>query len=93
MELGEVEKVDDSRCEGGVLELACRTDVAMSYGIFGMHIVDAEGQEQENEEKCEMEAVPLFSRHRIPNDNTISERNRESQSQTGCVPKANTLST
>ena len=45
MELGEVEKVDDSRREGGILELACRTNVAVFYGVFGMDIVDAEGQE------------------------------------------------
>jgi len=80
MELGEVEKVDDSRREGGVLELACRTKVAVLQSVFSMDIVDAEGQQQENEEKYEIEAFPLFSRHRIPTDHTISERKEESQS-------------
>jgi hypothetical protein len=79
-ELGEVEKVDDSRSQSGGLELACRTKIAVFYGVFGMGIVDAEGQEKEDEDKGEIEEFLFFSSHRIPNDNNINENNEESQS-------------
>ncbi len=74
-----MEKIDDGRSQGGVLELTCGTKIASFYGIFGMEIVDAKGEKQKNEEKREIETLSISSSHRIPNSNTISEKKGESQ--------------
>jgi hypothetical protein len=74
-----MEKVDDGRSQGGILELTCGTKIAAFYGIFGMEIVDGKGEKQKDGEKCDIEVRSVSSGHRIPSGITISEKKGKSQ--------------
>ncbi len=74
-----MEEIDLSRSQSGILKLAGRARVAPLKAVFGMEIVDGKDESKEDEEKGEVEILPVSPGHRIPSANNIRERGRKSQ--------------
>jgi hypothetical protein len=53
--LWEMEKMDLSGHQSGILKLACRTVFAPFDRVFGMKIVDSQGEKQKNKQEGDIE--------------------------------------
>lgn len=63
--LREMEEIDLSCCNGGILELTGRTGVIHLQGIFGVGEVDGKDECEEDKKKSEVKVFPVFPGHRI----------------------------
>jgi hypothetical protein len=61
-----MEKINLGGHQCGVLKLTRRAVIAPFERVFGMKIVDCQGEEQKNEQKSEVELLSARLSHRIP---------------------------
>lgn len=78
-ELRKMEEIDLSGRQGGILKLACRAVVAPLERVFGVEIVNRQGEEQVEEQEGDVEMFSVGPSHRIPCGITIREIRGECQ--------------
>jgi len=77
--LREMEKMDLSGHQSGMLKLTRRAVIASFDRVFGMKIVDSQGEKQKDKQEGDVVLFPVRLSHRIPRSTNIREIGGECQ--------------
>jgi hypothetical protein len=71
--------MDLSSHQCGILKLTCGTVVRSFNRVFGMKIVDSQGEKQKNKQEADIVLFSIRLNHRIPSGTNIREKWGECQ--------------